>query len=137
MRFRILALTSLLVIPSALHAQSPASPAPQTSPNPLLTPSAINPAQAAVNQLTTLPVREFNQLLQAWTEGVNLIWKNPRGAAPQEVLSLLGTKAGPLLDLSAKTAAYLESLKPGCTASAAANIKAVTVNTDGTVTVNP
>jgi hypothetical protein len=80
-----------------------------------------------------MPSRMLTQLVRSWSAGVDLIWNTP---APAEVLAALGTSGAELFQRSAALRAFLESQKPGCTATpAAARIKPVTVKADGTVTL--
>ena len=124
--FALLALVAAFCAP--IHAQTP-NPA-------LATPAPLTPAQATAAQIGGTAQRSFNQLLSDWKMCVALVWKNPQHLTPQQVFTALGTNGGPLIDAAQKTQAYLESLRPGCTADTAALIKAHTVNGDGTVTVN-
>lgn len=98
-------------------------------------PPAQTPAQVSAQRALQIPARLLNQLLRSWNEGLDLIWKQP---APADVLAALGTKGAELFQRSAALRAFLESQKPGCTATpSAARIKPVTMNADGTLTLKP
>lgn len=60
------------------------------------------------------------------------IWQSPN---PQAVLDGIGTSAAEMFQLSQKTVAFLEQLKPGCTASLIAKMRPFTINPDGTITI--
>lgn len=97
------------------------------------TPTPTTFAQIAAGRIKSDSSRLFAQLLSAWRDDVVAVWNNPN-ATPQQVFDQLGTQGGATIDISSKTAAYLESLKPGCTSPVNALIGTYTVNTDGTVT---
>ncbi len=129
MKTKLLTLIACIAL-VAIHATA-------QTPNPVLaTPAPLTPAEVTALQIDSTAKRSFNGLLQDWQYCVKLVWKNPRGLTPQQVFTALGANGGPMVDASQKTQAYLESLRPGCTADTAALIKAHTVNGDGTVTVN-
>jgi hypothetical protein len=81
-----------------------------------------------------LPRAMLNRLLQAWGNGLDLIWNPPGNVTTAEILAALGTNGGELFARSAALRAFLEQQKPGCTnIPHAGRVRAVTVNGDGTV----
>ena len=74
----------------------------------------------------------FNSLLAAWNASVTLLWNNDTA----DILAALGTDAADVFDLSAKTVAFMESIKPGCTTEGRALMRPFTVHADGTVTLD-
>lgn len=92
------------------------------------------------NALTNAPLQNFNALLSQWQNGISLVWED---SSPQDIISAIdaiartrSTNVSELFALSAKTAAFLESLQTGCTTVSIGKIKAYTVNADGSITVN-
>ena len=51
-----------------------------------------------------------NVIMSNWT----LIWNNPQGLTPQQVLDQFGTDAGSLFSTAIATITLLETLQPGC-----------------------
>ena len=76
----------------------------------------------------------FFAMLGQWQSGISTVWDDPN---PQGVISALGTQAAAVFTRAAQLQAFLESQVPGCTAATVAKIRPVTLNQDGTVTVNP
>ncbi len=86
------------------------------------------------SRLKRTPAVQFEQLLQSWKEGINLLWSNEDLTAG--ILAELGTDAAELFALSSATITFLESLKAGSTTSTLALVRPFTVHQDGTVTVD-
>jgi len=86
-------------------------------------------------------------LLQQWIAAIKSVWKNQRGATPQQVVAEMGTGAVANFQASALTATYLAQTAPlvcdaatntavqAAIADTVALIKPYTVNGDGTITV--
>lgn len=83
-------------------------------------------------RLTSQPATRFRQFLSTWEADIRALWNAPD---PQAVLDNVGPLAAELFSVSGKTAMYLESLRPGCTATAMALVGEFQVNADGTVTI--
>jgi hypothetical protein len=99
----------------------------------LLDPPTVTRAQSNAQSALRIPARLFNQILQTWSRGLDLIWGAP---APADVLAALGASGVELFQRSAALQAFLESQKPGCTnIPSAARVKPVNLNADGTVTL--
>ena len=100
------------------------------------TPTPVSPAQQRANRAIALPRSILNRLLQQWSRGLDLIWNPPAGVTTAQILAALGTEGAELFNRSAALRAFLETQKPGCTATAhAARIRPVNINADGTVTL--
>ena len=100
----------------------------------LTQPPKITPAQARANRVLALPRTVFTRLLRSWEEGLDAVWSAPDPAA---VLAAMGPQAGELFARSAQLRTFLEQQEPGCTnIPAAAKIKPVTTNPDGSVTLS-
>lgn len=82
------------------------------------------------NGLIQAPRTLFDTLLKSWENGVAAIWDDPN---PSDILAALGTHGVELFQLSSKTAEFLESLQPGCTAGSMAKVKDITANPDGSI----
>lgn len=77
----------------------------------------------------------FQVMLTTWRNLYELVWANPLGLAPQEVIDLVGTDALKLFSLSAQIGEMLNQIQPGCVVNAVPEGWTYTVNGDGTVTV--
>jgi hypothetical protein len=99
----------------------------------LLNSNKLTPSQSKAARLKSLPAAQFRQLLNAWQNGVSLIWDDSN---PQSVLDELGTDAAQLFALSTATAKFLETLKPGCVALTLKKIKPFTINPNETITIS-
>ena len=91
-----------------------------------------DPVQTAINKLQRSLPSQFQMLLSTWEQGMKTLWTGDTAA----ILEGLGTNAVEIFTISAKTAAFLEDLKPGCTANALALRQPVTAHPDGTVTLD-
>jgi hypothetical protein len=98
-----------------------------------INPQPLSEAERAAKRLRHAPAQLFQTVLSLWGGGVQLLWNSEN---PQAILDDLGLDAKELFELSSKTAIFLESLQPGCTADKVALIRAHTVHEDGTVTVD-
>lgn len=74
----------------------------------------------------------FQQLLSTWAQSVRDLWQGETA----EILAEFGTDGAEIFRVSSETAAFLEKLKPGCTAEARALMRPFTVSRDGTVTLD-
>jgi hypothetical protein len=95
---------------------------------------AQNHASDIATKLRSTSNTLFKTLLTSWQLSMRAIWLDEN---PQAIFTELGTDAGELCALSGRTAAFLESLVPGCTAKTLALAKPFTVESDGRVTINP
>lgn len=81
--------------------------------------------------------REINELFTAvlgtYTRLMAMVWRNPLGFTPQQVLDRYGTSAVELFRLAATLRACINAAVPGTVDETPAP---VTINPDGTVTVN-
>lgn len=106
--------------------------------NQLVIPPTIafpTPAQIAANLVLAAPAIVFNQ----WRGSILAIWQNPK-TTPQAVFDVLGTKAKDAVDASNAIITALATLgliNDPAVQTVLALIKPFTVNSDGTVTVNP
>lgn len=96
----------------------------------------VAPSRSEVKaaRLKKAPAELFNAMLTGWSVHMQALWKDPN---PQKILDEIGTDGIELMVLSQKAVTFLESVKPGCTASVMALMPPFTVNPDGTVTINP
>ena len=84
--------------------------------------------------MKVVPRHQFEVLFRAWQQGIEALWG--ANAPTALILAELGTDAGELFQLCAATTAFLEQLKPGCTAETVALIRPFTIAQDGSVTLN-
>jgi hypothetical protein len=97
---------------------------------PEITPAIRTAAQIKQNARAT-----YQAMMNAFEQNTRLFWKNAQ-SSPSDLSSALGTDAAEVFALHAKLAAFLEEVKPGCTAEAMKLVGSFTSNADGTVTVN-
>jgi hypothetical protein len=103
--------------------------------------SPINPAAQAANQVVGLASQQFTQLQQAGKSGYTIIWNNPYGLTPQQVISALGTNAKMVFELQALNQSTLMSAAniAGVVAPVLPSIPngyTLTFNSDGSATVS-
>jgi len=81
--------------------------------------------------------RSYQNLVLSHQRLYTAVWENPKGFTAQQVMDTLGTTASDLISLEQATLSFLETVNPGSTASLKKTDPAdITVNEDGTVTVN-
>lgn len=100
---------------------------------PLLEPPTLTANQRTAKQVLEGPNAIFCNLFQNWKIRFEQLW---RAQDPQGVLDELGTNAGEVFLLSSQLVGFLETLKPGCTAETLAIMKPVTINPDGSATID-
>jgi len=102
------------------------------------TPAPLSVAQRRANAVLALPRVMLKRMLQGWTNGLDQVWNPPAPTTPAQVIAALGTNAAEVFQRSAALRTFLESQKAGCTnLPAAARIKPVTINPDGSATLTP
>jgi len=77
---------------------------------------------------------EFRRLQGLLNQGAALVWNNPTGATPQQVVSTMGTQAASIFQLSSILCSTLGAIT-GSTIGAMPPGWSYTVNADGTVTL--
>lgn len=90
------------------------------------------PAQLTVDTLTSGATGAFVTLKAQWDNAYQLLWHNPWGLTPQEVLDALGTDAVQLFALSDATKTLLNAWGANITATFPPEYSDVTINPDGT-----
>lgn len=103
--------------------------------------SATTPITLTLDQQKAIVAKEvkgicnllFTQNVTGFVRCYNTIWSNSNGLTPQEVCDALGTDAGNLFTLAGSLQAVVNAAQPG--ALPQAPLKAVTINSDGTVTL--
>jgi len=85
--------------------------------------------QQITNQLQT----QFGNNIATFNRIYNLVWNNPQGLTPQQVLNGLGADATELFQLAVGMANYVNSIIPNTLPTTTPY--AITFNQDGTVTV--
>lgn len=94
----------------------------------------VAPAARVANQLKQQTRMTYQQLVQAFNQGAQSFWKNPR-VKPSEVAAALGADAKEVFELHGKIGALLATVSPEAIASGAAVVGQFSYNNDGTVTV--
>lgn len=95
----------------------------------------VNPALMAANQIRATTRQTFNMMVQAFNQGAQTFWKNPR-ATPQEIADQLGADAKEIFELHSKLGSLLATVKPDSVAEVSSVIGSFTVNQDGTITIS-
>lgn len=95
----------------------------------------VNPALMAANRLRATTRQTFNMMVQAFNQGAQTFWKNPR-ATPQEIADQLGADAKEIFELHSKLGSLLATVKPDSVAEVSSVIGSFTVNQDGTITIS-
>lgn len=90
-------------------------------------------AVRVANQLKQQTRNTYQQLVQAFNQGAQAFWKNPR-VKPSEIAAALGTDAKEVFELHGKIGALLATIKPEAIAPGAAVVGEFSYNADGTVT---
>jgi hypothetical protein len=90
-------------------------------------------ADRVAQQLKQQTRMTFQQLVQAFNQGAQQFWKNPR-AKPSEIAAALGTDAKEVFELHGKIGALLATVKAEAIAPGAAVVGEFSYNNDGTVT---
>jgi hypothetical protein len=94
----------------------------------------VSVAERVAQQLKQQTRMTFQQLVQAFNQGAQQFWQNPR-AKPSEIVAALGTDAKEVFELHGKIGALLGTVKPEAIAPGAAVVGEFSYNNDGTVTV--
>lgn len=97
----------------------------------LVTPT---PQTRLVARVTTSAQRCFNSMLTTYAQSMAAVWQNVDGLTPQQAFDALGTSAGQAVQLLGLLVATVNSATPGTLP--VPDPTAITVNQDGTVTVN-
>jgi len=90
----------------------------------------------AAGRLTQMTKQSFQQMAQAYNQGAKILWTNPNGATPAQITAELGTSAAEVFTLHYLLGQLLVGIKPDSIAEGMALIGSVTLNVDGTVTIN-
>jgi hypothetical protein len=90
-------------------------------------------ADRVAQQLKQQARMTFQQLVQAFNQGAQQFWKNPR-SKPSEIAAALGTDAKEVFELHGKIGALLATVKAEAIAPGAAVVGEFSYNNDGTVT---
>lgn len=136
-RIIITSVTSFLFAASAL-AQTPAPP-----PN-LITPPTLDPSPQIAASVARQINSEINRRAQTTISLWNMVW-NSKSATPDQVVAALGKQAGLVFNLAAENVAHLtraaslagQPLNVYLPAQYQTTPRAVTINSDGTVTLAP
>ena len=97
-------------------------------------PITENHANEAANSLVRITRNTFSKILNAYSNGVQTFWNNPR-ATPQEIADSLGTDASEIFSLHYKLGQLIASVDPSLLEQTANLIGNFTQNEDGTVTI--
>ena len=101
----------------------------------MLLPSiSTEPVTQGCNQLYTQINMEFRRLQGLLSQGATLVWSNPSGATPQQVVSTMGTQAATIFELSSILCSTLGAFT-GSTIGVMPAGWSYTANADGTVTL--
>lgn len=90
-------------------------------------------AVRVANQLKQQTRGTYQQLVQAFNQGAQTFWKNPR-VKPSEIAAALGTDAKEVFELHGKIGALLATVKPEAIAVGLEAVGEFTYNADGSVT---
>jgi hypothetical protein len=102
---------------------------------PIALPStATDPLTQSVQQLFNTINVEFNRLTYLLSTGAQLIWANPQGFTPQQVVANMSTNAAAVFEMSALLCPVLGAII-GTTPNPVPAGWSVTINGDGTVTL--
>lgn len=94
----------------------------------------IDPAVRIANQIKQQARMTFQQLVQAFNQGAQSFWNNPR-ATPAQIAAALGTDAKEVFQLHGKIGALLAEVKPDSIQPGLSVVGQFSYNEDGTVTV--
>ena len=100
-------------------------------------PTTEQKVQRAVENIKRMAAQNYQMLVQAQRQGIQVVWENPQGLTPQQVVDGLGTSAVKIFDLHAQlTEAIIDiAAIDGVTPEIALPKKNFTRNSDGTVTI--
>jgi hypothetical protein len=93
----------------------------------------IPPATRVANMLKQQTRGTYQQLVQAFNQGAQTFWRNPR-LKPSEIAAALGTDGKEVFELHGKIGALLATVNPAAIAAGAAVVGEFSYNTDGSVT---
>lgn len=107
----------------------------------LINPTPTPPTAPTTNQLEAdnhtliqhLITKEYNRNINTFNHVYTLIWFNPKGLTPQQVMDGLGTDAGQVFILAAGLASYVNSINANTLPTKTPY--SITINNDGTVTI--
>jgi hypothetical protein len=95
--------------------------------------SSDSPQDACGVAIQNLLTNQFNMTVNSFNRVFSMVWNNPSGLTPQQVMEGLGTSAGQLFSIMAAMQTAINTIQPGTLAQTAPN--QVTINSDGTVTI--
>lgn len=93
-------------------------------------------ATVAANRLRMMTKQTYDQMVQAFNQGVKVFWNNPSEVSPSEIAAELGTDAKEIFELHYKLGQLIASVRPEDVVESAGLVGNFTMNDDGTVTVN-
>ena len=94
----------------------------------------IPQATRVANMLKQQTRNTYQQLVQAFNQGAQTFWRNPR-VSPAEVAAALGTDGKEVFELHGKIGALLATVNPAAIAPGASAVGEFSYNNDGSVTV--
>lgn len=94
----------------------------------------VDPAVRVANQIKQQARMTFQQLVQAFNQGAQSFWNNPR-VQPADIAAALGTDAKEVFELHGKIGALLATIKPEAIQPGLSVVGQFTYNQDGTVTI--
>lgn len=100
---------------------------------PIIEPN-IQPGEYTRQAIKQSATKAYQHLVDSWKECYNLLWNNPYGLTPQEVLDAFGTEAVQAFLLSANTGEFINQLGAGVR-NAVPEGYTYTANPDGTITL--
>ena len=109
-----------IIIPQNIQAQTPVITKEQK-------------VQRLVQRVKGQSTMQFQQLVRSFIDNYNLVWNNPEGLTPEEVLNGFGKDATSLFQASVALQTMINTIVPGTLTQTA--LKPVTFNEDGTVTL--
>lgn len=89
----------------------------------------------AANRLRMITKQTYDQMVQAFNQGVKVFWQNPNGVTPAQIASELGNDAKEIFELHHKLGQLIASVKPEDISESLTSIGSFTMNNDGTVTI--
>ncbi|MGD0768107.1 MAG: hypothetical protein ABSB42_07930 [Tepidisphaeraceae bacterium] len=95
----------------------------------------VDPVAQGIQNLTLQINRAFSQLQSLLNTGAALVWNNPSGATPQQVVSTMGTNAAAIFQLSGILTSSVLTPIVGSTVSIMPPGWSYVTSADGTVTL--
>lgn len=96
-----------------------------------VTPATRTAAQIKMNARAT-----YQQLLQAYSNGINIFWRNT-SATPSAISAALGTDAKEVFELHGMIGELIAKIRPQDIEQVNKMVGEFTYNADGTVTITP